>query len=122
MLPALPTALAKRNQELNILTQYRAAMEFVRRRQWSSYINAGRAKYQLQKEIRKLKVRVVHQSIGTKFFDHRMALYETWKEKAYRAWEKLEKIQVAMKVLDEAIHINFRQETMIYHKRLDAKV
>jgi len=97
-------------------------MEFVRRRKWRSYIKAGRARYQLQREIRKLKVRVRHQSIGTKFFDYRMALYETWKEKAFRAWEKLEKIQVSMNVLDEAIHINFRQEKMIYRKRLDAKV
>ncbi len=109
-------------QELNTLTQYRAAMEFVRRRKWRSYIKAGRARYQLQKEVRKLRVRLRRESVGPKFVQHRTTLYEVWKEKAFRAWEKLEKVQVAMKVLDEAIHINFRQERMTYRKRLDVKV
>jgi hypothetical protein len=52
------------------------------------------------------------------FYEYRKSQYATWKRKALKSWQRLEKLHLGMRVLDEAIDINFRQERMVYEKKL----
>jgi hypothetical protein len=56
------------------------------------------------------------------FFEFRKKQYENAKIEALRLWKRLEKLHLGLKVLDEAIDVNFRQERIIYKKMLDRMI
>jgi len=101
-------------KELHAITRYRGLVEIIRRRKWKQYLKAGEARWKLQKVLRRLK-----SSPKTKaFYEYRKKQYDLWKDKALRTWKELEKIHRGVLILDETININFRQERMIYDKKL----
>ncbi|KUJ13649.1 uncharacterized protein LY89DRAFT_144487 [Mollisia scopiformis] len=101
-------------KELNLITRYRNLVEIIHRRTWKRYLKAGKARWQLQKVIG----RHTSRSLTKAFFEHRKKQFTAWKTKALRAWKKLEKVHRGTLILDETININFRQERMIYAKKL----
>ncbi|CZT04841.1 uncharacterized protein RAG0_11150 [Rhynchosporium agropyri] len=97
-------------EELNQITRYRAALEKIRRQKWKTYLEAGEARFKLQKILRRLRVRPLTRA----FYQYRMKQYGFWKEEALKSWKRLEKTHVGIRILDETIDINVRQEGMIY--------
>ncbi|CZR69857.1 uncharacterized protein PAC_19757 [Phialocephala subalpina] len=101
-------------KELDAITRYRALIEIVRRRKWKKYLKAGEARWKLQNVVRRLKSR----PLSKKFYEFQKKQFDESKEKALRSWKKLEKVHQGTLILDETININFRQERMIYAKKL----
>ncbi|XMA15197.1 hypothetical protein WAI453_007988 [Rhynchosporium graminicola] len=97
-------------EELNQITRYRAALEKIRRQKWKTYLEAGEARFKLQKILRRLRVRPLTKA----FYQYRRKQYGFWKEEALKSWKRLEKTHVGIRILDETIDINVRQEGMIY--------
>ncbi|KAH6706592.1 hypothetical protein BKA61DRAFT_141061 [Leptodontidium sp. MPI-SDFR-AT-0119] len=105
-------------KELNEITRYRAALERIRRQKWNAYIEAGEARWKLQKIRRRLRTRPLTKA----FSQYRNKQYQVWKEKALKAWKRLEKTHLGVSILDETININFRQERIIYEKKLGGRL
>ncbi|KAG4433759.1 hypothetical protein IFR05_010758 [Cadophora sp. M221] len=105
-------------KELNEITRYRAALERIRRQKWNAYIEAGEARWKLQKICRRLRTRPLTKA----FYQYRNKQYQVWKEKALKAWKRLEKTHLGVSILDETININFRQERIIYEKKLGGRL
>ncbi|KAI9050255.1 hypothetical protein LZ554_005423 [Drepanopeziza brunnea f. sp. 'monogermtubi'] len=101
-------------KELNEITRYRAALEIILRRRWKTYLEAGEARFKLQKLVRRLRVQPVTEA----YFKYRNKQYKTWKGKALASWKRLEKMHSGVLILDATININFRQERIIYEKEL----
>ncbi|KAJ5040223.1 uncharacterized protein L3040_005885 [Drepanopeziza brunnea f. sp. 'multigermtubi'] len=101
-------------KELNEITRYRAALEIILRRRWKTYLEAGEARFKLQKLVRRLRARPVTEA----YFKYRNKQYKTWKGKALASWKRLEKMHSGVLILDATININFRQERIIYEKEL----
>jgi hypothetical protein len=99
-----------------LITRYRGVLEVIRRGKWRTYLKAGEARWKLQQAIRKLKARPLTKA----FLKYRKGQMKKWKQKALRAWERLEKTHIGVLILDETININFRQERIIYGKKLRA--
>jgi hypothetical protein len=57
-----------------------------------------------------------------RFHEYRKKQFETWKKKALRRWKRLEKTHLGILILDETINLNFRQERMIYEKKLGGRL
>lgn len=91
----------------------------MRRRKWKSYIEAGQARWKLQKIVHKL--RKEDRKSGKLLLGMRTRQYEDWKQEALRRWKKLEKYQIGALVLDELINTNFLMERVIYKSELDAR-
>jgi len=104
-------------QELNEITRYRAALEIIYRRKWRKYIQAGDARWKLQKALRHLKVRPLTKA----FYKYRKEQFRTWKARALTLWKKLEKTHYGILILEETININFRQERIMHQKHLKEK-
>ncbi|CAL3968319.1 unnamed protein product [Diplocarpon coronariae] len=105
-------------KELNQITRFRFALSPILRRKWRTYLAAGEARFKLQNAVRRLRVRAPTRA----FYEFRQQQYRDWKAKALRAWRKLEKTHLGVVVLDATIGINFRQERMIYEKRLRGRM
>ncbi|KAH7333062.1 hypothetical protein BKA65DRAFT_596682 [Rhexocercosporidium sp. MPI-PUGE-AT-0058] len=105
-------------KELNEITQYRTALEIIRRQKWTTYIEAGEARWKLQKILRRLRIRPLTKA----FYQYRNKQYKVWKEKALKSWKRLEKTHLGVCILDETININFRQERIIYEKKLGGRL
>tara|TARA_R110002060_G_scaffold24857_1_gene33847 strand:- start:530 stop:868 length:339 start_codon:yes stop_codon:yes gene_type:complete len=110
--------IVNKQQELNEITRYRAALERIRRQKWNTYIQAGEARWKLQKILRRLRIRPLTKA----FYEYRNKQYKVWKEKALKSWERLEKTHLGVSILDETININFRQERIIYEKNLGGRL
>ncbi|PVH74681.1 hypothetical protein DL98DRAFT_593884 [Cadophora sp. DSE1049] len=105
-------------KELNEITRYRAALEGIRRQKWNTYIQAGEARWKLQKILRRLRVRPLTKA----FYEYRNKQYKVWKKKALKSWKRLEKTHLGVSILDQTININFRQERIIYEKKLGGRL
>ncbi|KAH7382081.1 hypothetical protein BKA64DRAFT_713320 [Cadophora sp. MPI-SDFR-AT-0126] len=105
-------------KELNEITRYRAALEKIRRQKWNTYIQAGKARWKLQKILRRLRVRPLTKA----FYEYRNKQYKDWNKKALKSWKRLEKTHLGVSILDETININFRQERIIYEKKLGGRL
>lgn len=116
--PASTRTVAHRKQELNRMTKYRDAMERVKRRRWKKYLRAGHKRWQYQREERNMR-RGAHRT--PELYAHKKALHEKWDKKAFKRWQRLEKLHLGLRVLDETIDLNFRQERIIYEFRLDGR-
>jgi hypothetical protein len=57
-----------------------------------------------------------------KFHEYRKKQFENWKNKALGRWKRLEKTHLGILILDETINLNFRQERMIYEKKLGQRL
>jgi hypothetical protein len=57
-----------------------------------------------------------------KFCAYRKKQFEKWKKEALRRWKRLEKTHLGILILDETINLNFRQERMIYEKKLGGRL
>ncbi|KAE8443678.1 hypothetical protein EG329_001450 [Mollisiaceae sp. DMI_Dod_QoI] len=112
--PWFPKYIKAIYRELNAITRYRVVVGIVHRRRWKEYVKAGEARWKLQQVLRRLRSRPLTKA----FYEYRRKQFILWKEKALRTWKKLEKIQRGILILDETININFRQERMIYAKKL----
>jgi len=100
------------------MTKYRDAMERVKRRRWKKYIRAGHKRWHYQREERNMRG-VAHRS--PKRYARHKALHEKWDKKAFKRWQRLERLHLGLRVLDETIDLNFRQERLIYEFRLDGR-
>jgi hypothetical protein len=107
-------------QELNEITRYRSVLEDIRRRKWRKYIEAGEARWKLQQLLHRLRVR--SWTMTKRYHEYRKKQFETWKKKALRRWKRLEKTHLGILILDETINLNFRQERMIYEKKLGGRL
>jgi hypothetical protein len=57
-----------------------------------------------------------------RYHEYRKKQFETWKKEALRRWKRLEKTHLGILILDETINLNFRQERMIYEKKLGGRL
>jgi hypothetical protein len=114
----LSNIIANRIQELDEITRYRAALEIIYRRKWRKYIEAGRARWQLQQAIHHLKCRPLTKA----FYNYRKEQFKTWKATGLRLWKRLEKTHRGILILDGTININFRQERVIHEKNLEGRM
>ncbi|KAL2065929.1 hypothetical protein VTL71DRAFT_3599 [Oculimacula yallundae] len=97
-------------KELNEITRYRAALEKIRRQKWKTYLEAGEARWKLQKILRRLRIHPLTKA----FCQYRKKQYDVWKDKALKSWKRFEKTHHGISLLDETININVRQEGLIY--------
>jgi hypothetical protein len=97
------------------MTHYRGVLEMTRRRKWKKYIEAGKARWNLQQVQHKLRV-----CPSTKeFYNYRKKQYRYWKREALHRWKGLEKVHRGVVFLDKKINSNFSMERMIYKESLD---
>ena len=106
-------------QELDRLTKYRNAMERVKRIKWKKYLEEGKTRWQLQRYIRRM--RPVAKEIP-RLIEYRNVQLQRSDEMALKRWKRLEKLHLGLRVLDEAIDLNFRQERIIFEKKLGGRL
>ena len=57
-----------------------------------------------------------------RYHEYRKKQFQMWKKEALRRWKRLEKTHLGILMLDETINLNFRQERMIYEKKLGGRL
>ncbi len=107
--------LTTRTQELHTLLSFHSTLSTIHHSKFISYLPAAHARFALHQILERHRP---GKTIAPKFYQYRKRQFEKWDREALARWKKLERVQWGMEVLNETLGLNFRQERLLYRKRL----